>query len=77
VPTAGLTDQITPVLVVPVTAAVNCWFCETLSVEVAGLMERLTGGARDTLALPDFDGLPTVVAVTVTICTDHTEAGAV
>ena len=77
VPTAGLTDQVTPVLVVPLTAAVNCWFCETLSDAVVGLTDRLTCGARETAAVPDFDGLPTVVAVTVTVCAPEMAAGAV
>lgn len=75
VPTAGLTDQVTPVLVVPITAAVNCWLCEALSDAVVGLTD--TGGARDTIALPDFDGLPTVVALTVTVCAPDIVAGAV
>lgn len=64
-------------MVVPLTAAANCWLCETLSDAVVGLTDRLTCGASETAAVPDFDRLPTVVALTVTVCAPDIVAGAV
>jgi hypothetical protein len=43
VPVAGLSDHVTPVLVVPVTVAVNCWGCEAVSEVVEGVSEIVTG----------------------------------
>ncbi len=36
VPRAGLTDQVTPEVELPVTAAVNCWDCEVVRETEAG-----------------------------------------
>ena len=41
-PTLGLIDQVTPVLLEPVTEALNCWLCPTVSVAVGGLTEIVT-----------------------------------
>ena len=66
-PTAGLRDQVTAVLLLPVTVAVNCWLCEALSVALAGLTDTLTGGCRLTVALALLVASATLVAVTVTV----------
>ena len=76
-PITGLRDQVTAVFDVPVTAAVNVWVCEGVSVTLPGVNATLTGGASDTLALADLVESATLVAVTVTVCALVIEAGAV
>jgi hypothetical protein len=46
VPTAGLNDHVAPALVVPVTVAVNCWFCEAVSEAEVGATETLAAWPR-------------------------------
>ena len=87
VPTAGLNDQTTPelmvpvdqrppVLVVPVTVAVNGWVCEAISEVVEGVSEIVTG-MRLMVELADLVGSAVLVAVTVTFCALAMDAGAV
>src|ERR1700679_825634 len=44
-PTAGLSDQVTAVLVVLATVAVKAWVCEGVRVTLAGVRVTLTGAA--------------------------------
>lgn len=75
-PTPGRIAQLTAVLPVPVTAAVNCCVWPPPNTAVAGDMVTPTA-ASETLALADFDGSSTLVAVTVICCGLATTAGAV
>jgi hypothetical protein len=71
VPTAGLSDQITPALVVPLTVAVNCWLPPPLKLADAGLTFTETtcaGGFRVTVALADLEVSACEVAFTMTVC---------
>ena len=43
-PTAGLSDQVTLVLLVPVTVAVNCWVCEAVRFTEVGPIVTTGGG---------------------------------
>jgi len=76
VPTAGLNDHVTAVLAVPVTVAVNGWFCETVSETVEGVSVTATG-VRLMVALADLVGSAVLVAFTVTFRALAIEAGAV
>jgi hypothetical protein len=68
---------VTAVLAVPVTVAVNCWFCEALSEVVDGVSETVTGGLRLMVALADLAESATLWAVTVTVCDVRILDGAV
>ena len=72
----GLSDHVTAVLELPVTVAVNCWVCETVREDVAGVSETVTG-ERLTVALADLVASAVLVAVTVTFWALAIEAGAV
>jgi hypothetical protein len=78
-PKAGLSDQVTAVLLEPLTVAVNVWFCDGCKDTEDGASETvtLTGGFRVTVALADFVGSATLVAFTVTVWELVIEAGAV
>ena len=76
VPTLGLIDHFTAVLLVPVTVAVNCWLPPASRFAADGITETPTG-INVRLALPDFAGSATLVAVTVTVCWLATRFGAV
>jgi hypothetical protein len=76
VPTAGLNDHVTPVLALPVTVAVNCWFCEAVSEVVEGVSVTVTG-LRLMAELSDLVGEAVLVALTVTFCALAITAGAV
>jgi hypothetical protein len=69
--------QDTPVFVVPVTDAVNCFCVPAVTCAVDGEMLTATGGAMVTAAEADADGSATEVAVTVTCGEDGTLEGAV
>jgi hypothetical protein len=72
-----LIDQVTAVLFVPLTVAVNVWFCDGSKDTVDGVSETVTGGVSVTVAVADFVGSATLVAFTVTVCALLIEAGAV
>jgi hypothetical protein len=78
-PTAGLSDQVTAVFVVPVTAAVNCCVCEPESAAAVGLIVILTvvDGCRIIIPLAVFVESAPLVAVTVTFCWDVIVPGAI
>ncbi len=76
-PTAGLSDQATAVLIVPLTVAVNCWLCDAFTVALVGSTATVTGGIRLTVALADFVGSVVLVAVSVTVWVEVIVAGAV
>jgi hypothetical protein len=77
VPTAGLSDQVTAVLVVPVTVAENCWVCEAVSDTVVGVTETATTGTSVTVAVAVLVASAALVAVMVMVCCDVIDAGAV
>ena len=76
IPTAGLTDQVTAVLVVPVTVTVNCRVCDAAKFAVDGLTVTCTAGTTVTLAVVFLLVSATLVAVTVTVCGLVSVAGA-
>ncbi len=76
VPTAGLNDQVTPVLLLPVTVVVNCWVCETDRLADVGLICTNTGTSV-IVAVADLLGSATLVAVTVIVWPLATGDGAV
>ena len=57
-PAVPLTIQLTAVLLLPETEAVNCWVWLTRTLEVVGETETVTGGGAVTLmlALAEADG---------------------
>jgi hypothetical protein len=62
-----LIDQVTAVLLVPLTVAVNVWFCDGSKDTEDGVSETVTGGASVTAAVADLVGSATLVAFTVTV----------
>jgi hypothetical protein len=79
VPVEGLTDQVTAVLLVLLTVAVNCWLWLVLRLTDAGLRptETVAAGATVTVALADFVESAEEVAVIVTTCCEVAPLGAV
>ncbi len=73
----GLRDQVTAVLVVPLTVAMNCEVCAHVKVALRGLIVTVIGGTRAIEALADFVESAALVAVTVTGCEEVIVAGAV
>ena len=67
VPMAGETDQVSAVLVVPVTVEENCWVWPAMTVAVPGVMATATGGARLMEAVACLVMLAVLVEVTVTV----------
>jgi hypothetical protein len=67
VPVAGLSDQVTAVLPVPVTEALKLADADAPSDTVAGPMVTATG-VRDTVAVAVLVVSAALVAVTVTVC---------
>ena len=76
VPTAGESDQFTPVLLDPVTVAFSVLDCPPVSEAVAGDTVTATG-TRLTVALTFLLGSAALAAVTVTVCAEAMVAGAV
>jgi len=66
VPTAGLSDQVTVVSVVPLTLAVNCWVWEGVRETLVGVSVTATA-TRVMVALADLVVSAALVAVTVTV----------
>ena len=75
-PTAGFTDQVTAVFEAPATVAVNACVPEGARVALPGVRATLIGGARVMLALPELRTPVRVVAVTVTVCAEPIDEGA-
>ena len=68
-PTWGEMDQVTAVLAVPPTVAVNCWGADAVvKLTLAGAAETVTTGMSVTVAVPVTAELAALVAVTVTVC---------
>lgn len=66
-------DQVTPFLLLPVTVAWKCWVIPEFIFTVLGVIDTVTGGITDTVAVADLVGSATLVAVTettVTLVTD-------
>ena len=61
-----LTLQVTPLLDVPLSVAVNCWWPPGTTVAVGGEMVMPTRGSMVTEAVADFLGSATEVTVTNT-----------
>src|SRR5690242_7281948 len=78
-PVAGEIDQVTAVLVLPVTAAVNCCVLPPWRLAESGVRLTATAaaGLSVTAAVADFVGSATLVALTVTVVAEETVAGAV
>src|ERR1017187_10205700 len=77
-PTAGLMDHETAVLVVLPTVAANCCVFPPHVIETGdGDTETVTGGVRLMVAVPLLVVSAALVAVTVTVWADAMEAGAV
>jgi hypothetical protein len=72
-----LNDQVIPVLLVPLTVAVNVWLRDGSKDTEGGVSETVTGGVSVTVAEADLVGAATLVALTVTVCELEIEAGAV
>ena len=68
VPTDGLIDQVTAVLLVPKTVAVNCCVPEGVKLTVDGLKDSVTAWRSVISAVAVFDGSAMLVAVIVTVC---------
>ena len=66
-PTAGTTDQVTAVLELPLTEALNCVVCPALSEDEVGVTVT-TSGTRETAALADWVEFAALVAITVIFC---------
>jgi len=65
------------VLLVPLTVAVNVWFCDGSKDTEDGVSETVTGGVSVTVADVDLVGSATLVAATVMVWELVIEAGAV
>ena len=76
VPTEGLMLQVTAVLLVPVTADVNCCCPLTFRVKEGGATDTATAFST-TVAVPNFVASTTLVAVMVIVCVEAMVAGAV
>ena len=74
---AGLMLQVTAVLAVLVTLAVNCCVWPPVRVTLNGATVTDTGGISVTIAVDGVDATPSVVPVIVTVCCDWIVAGAV
>jgi hypothetical protein len=72
-----LIDQVTPVLLVPLTVAVNVWLFEGSKDTEDGVSETVNGGVSVTVAVTDLVGSATLVAFAVTDWELVIEAGAV
>jgi hypothetical protein len=72
-----LSAQVTAVLLVPLTVALNVCCCDGCKDTEVGVSETVTGGFRVMVALADLVGSAVLVAVTVTFCALAIEAGAV
>lgn len=80
VPTDGLSDQLTPVFVVPLTEILNCAEAPAAKLTALGVIARVTGatgGTKETLDVADFVGSAALVAFTTTVCAELIVAGAV
>jgi hypothetical protein len=77
VPIAGLIDHVTAVLLVPDTAAVNCWLPAGPKVTADGLTTSVTACRRVKTALALLLGSATLVAVIVTVCVVEAVLGAI
>src|SRR5664279_5257065 len=67
VPTAGLIDQVTAVLLVPKTVAVSCCVPEGARLTVDGLRNTVTAWRSVITAVAVFEGSAMLVAVIVTL----------
>ena len=67
VPTAGLIDQVTALLPVPKTAAVNCCVPEGAKLTVDGLRDTVTAWRSVITAVAAFEGSAMLVPVIVTL----------
>ncbi len=65
-PNAGLYDHVTPVLLDPLTEAVNVWFCDGCNETEFGVSNTETGAAAVRLNGAEYDP-PALVEVTVKV----------
>ena len=76
VPTDGLIDQVTAVLLVPKTAAVNCCVPEGAKLTVDGLRDTVTAWRSVITVVAVFEGSAMLVAVMATLCVVEAVLGA-
>jgi hypothetical protein len=76
VPTEGLIDQVTAVLLVPKTAVVNCCVPEGAKLTVDGLRDTVTAWRSVITAVAVFEGSAMLAAVIVTLWTVGAVLGA-
>ena len=74
---AGLIDHVTVVSLALLTVAVNCLVWDGYIVALVGEMLTEMGGERFTVAEPALELSATLVAITVTVCGDVIDTGAV
>jgi hypothetical protein len=77
VPTAGEIDQVTDLLDVPATVAVNCCDWPAFSLAVGGVMVTLMIGTRVRIAFAVALDIAILVATTSTVCGVSSTLGAV
>ena len=68
-PSEGVMDQVTEVLELPVTVAVNCLLCDAARVALRGLTLTLTlggGAGREIVPAPPLAGMESPAAVEAT-----------
>jgi hypothetical protein len=65
---AGVNDHVTPVLLVPPTAAVNVWFCDGSKDTAGGVSETVTGAFTVRLNGPELEP-PALAALAVKVKT--------
>ena len=75
-PTSALTLQLTAVLVLPATTALNCWVAFAPKFTEPGVIVTETPGVNVTVAVADWVPSAIEVARTLTVCSEVTEAGA-
>src|ERR1019366_986756 len=68
VPTGGLIDQVTAVLLVPKTVGVNCCVPEGARLTVDGLRDTVTAWRSAITAVAVFEGSAILVAVILSLC---------
>jgi len=76
-PTVGLIAQVTDVLLAPVTLAANRRACDAYKIAVLGLVVTVTSGFRVIVAVAVLVVSATLWPVTVTVCVELIESGAV
>ena len=75
-PTKALRLQLTAVLALPATAALNCWIPFAPNVTDPGVIVTETAGVNVTVAVADWVLSAVEVALMLMVCDEVTDAGA-